>query len=400
MQTEKVSFENRDGIMLSGLIDWPADRHGGYHAIALFAHCFTCTKNLKAASNISRALNAQGIAVLRFDFTGLGGSGGDFADTTFASNVSDIVDAAVWLQGYADAPALLIGHSLGGTAVLQAAADVPSALAVATIGSPSTPAHVRHLFSDAEHDIERDGQAEVLLAGRPFTIRKRFLDDLQAQPLGDALRSLRKALLILHSPVDATVEISNASELFVQAMHPKSFISLDKADHLLSDSRDSQYVGSVLAGWAQRYLPGIERLEPAPTGHTIAETGRHGFRTTIRAGEHVLIADEPASVGGSNSGPTPHGLLAAALASCTSMTIQMYARHKKLALETARVDVRHEKRDDGDGEYDYFERIIELIGDIDDAARQRMVEIADRCPVHRTLHGKVVVSNRLLEADG
>ncbi len=397
MNTEKVTFENRDGVSLGGLIDWPADRHGGYEAIALFAHCFTCTKNLKAATNISRALNQQGIAVMRFDFTGLGDSDGDFAETTFSSNVSDIVDAAVWLQGYARAPDILIGHSLGGTAVLQAANEIPSALAVATIGSPSTPAHVRHLFSDAEQDIERDGQAEVLLAGRPFTIKKRFIDDLAEHPVAKTVRNLRKALLIMHSPVDTTVEVSNASELFAQALHPKSFVSLDKADHLLSDNRDSEYVGTVLAGWAQRYLPDLVKHEAAAAGHTIAETGQHGFRTTIMAGEHLLFADEPADLGGSNSGPSPHGLLSAALASCTSMTLQMYARHKSLPLESARVDVSHEKAQDADGAYDHFKRDIMLIGALDDETRARMLEIADRCPVHRTLHGRVVVSNHLSE---
>ncbi|MEM7611984.1 MAG: bifunctional alpha/beta hydrolase/OsmC family protein [Pseudomonadota bacterium] len=396
MMTEKVHFENRQGHRLGGLIDWPADRHGGFHAIALFAHCFTCTKNLRAATNIARALNAEGIAVMRFDFTGLGDSEGDFSDTTFASNVDDLVDAANWLKAQFQAPSLLIGHSLGGTAVLQAAPQITEAVAVATIGSPSTPTHVAHLFKDASADIEANGQAEVLLAGRPFTIRKQFVDDLAAHPLAETVRGLRKALLIMHSPVDETVEISNASDLFATAMHPKSFVSLDKADHLLSNPADSLYAGGALAGWARRYLPRPDALGSVADGHTLAETRAGSFRTTIQSGQHALVADEPAAVGGANSGPTPHGLLAAALASCTTMTLQMYAKHKDLPLDTVRVDVTHEKQRSDAGSMDVFTRDIELVGELNQETRERMLEIADKCPVHRTLHGEVRVINNLI----
>ena len=408
MQTKRVTFQNRDGVELSGLIDRP---DGPARAMALFAHCFTCTKNIKAATNISQALARNGIATMRFDFTGLGQSEGEFADTSFSSNVADIVDAAAFLAADYSSPALLVGHSLGGTAVLQAAAGIDSAVAVATIGSPSTPAHVRHLFADREADIEARGEAEVLLAGRPFTIRKSFLDDLERHPLAETVRGLRRALLIMHSPLDATVEIDNASELFVQALHPKSFITLDRADHLLSDARDSQYAGDVLASWAMRYLP-AEAVDDGETatgveGLVTATTGARGYRTDITAQGHALLADEPASHGGTNTGPSPYGLLAAALASCTTMTLQMYARHKKLPLQEARVTVRHDKIHAEDcehcetrsGKIDRFDRDIELVGDgLDDAVRQRMLEIADRCPVHRTLEGEVDIRSVLVNA--
>lgn len=406
MQTKRVTFRNRDGVELSGLIDRP---DGPARAMALFAHCFTCTKNIKAATNISQALARNGIATMRFDFTGLGQSGGDFADTTFASNVADLVDAAAYLAEEHTAPALLVGHSLGGTAVLQAAPEIDSAVAVATIGSPSTPEHVKHLFRDSEADIEANGEAEVLLAGRPFTIRKSFLDDLAQHPIGETVRRMRRALLIMHSPLDATVEIDNASALFMQALHPKSFVSLDQADHLLTRAVDSQYAGEVLASWASRYLPAPEAATStggAARGDRVsAATVAGGFHTVIDAQGHALVADEPASVGGTNAGPTPYGLLAAALASCTSMTLQMYARHKKLPLDEAVVTVRHEKIhaedcehcETRDGRIDRFDRDIALIGTgLDEATRARMLEIADRCPVHRTLESEVEIRSKLV----
>lgn len=395
MHTERVTFENADGLTLSGLIDWPGGPNGGHDAIALFAHCFTCTKNLRAATNISRALADAGIAVMRFDFTGLGASDGDFEDTTFTGNVEDLVAAARWLAEAHEAPALLIGHSLGGTAVLRAAAELPEVVAVATIGAPAEAEHVRHLFADSEPSIRADGAAEVLLAGRPFRIGAQFLDDLEAQPPLQAIRRLRKALLVLHSPTDETVQIDNASALFANAMHPKSFVSLDGADHLLSNPADAEWAGDVIAGWARRFLPPREPAAEAKAGHSVARTFAGSYRTPIQAGRHAIVADEPAEVGGSDSGPSPHGLLASALASCTSMTLQMYAKHKGIELALAEVDVSHEKREDGEGRYDVFTRVIRLEGALDDPQRERMLEIADKCPVHRTLHGRVVVENVL-----
>jgi putative redox protein len=408
MQNEKVTFENHEGQALSGLLALPETPPQAY---ALFAHCFTCSKNLKAATNIARALADSGIAVLRFDFTGLGQSEGDFADTNFSSNVTDLLAAVRFLAENYAAPEVLVGHSLGGTAVLQAAADVPSAVAVATIGSPSDPEHVRHLFAGAEEALRDEGVAEVNLGGRPFTMKRQFLDDLERHELPATIKSLRKALLIMHAPLDDIVEIDNASELFARALHPKSFISLDKADHLLTREEDSLYAGHVLAAWASRYLDSTRAAaqpDKLDTGdyETAARTHAGGFRTEVIAGGHALVADEPASVGGTGEGPSPYDLLSAALAACTSMTLKMYASHKKLDLDSATVRVRHgkvhakdcEDCESAEGRIDQFERELSLAGALTDEQRKRMLEIADRCPVHRTLHSEVKVRTALADS--
>jgi putative redox protein len=367
MQSQRVVFENQAGHTLSGILDLPAGRPVAY---ALFAHCFTCSKNLKAAGGIARALNDTGIAVLRFDFTGLGQSEGDFSDTNFSSNVDDLLAAVSYLDREHEPPAILVGHSLGGTAVLQAAPRVDSAVAVATIGSPSEPAHVAKMFSGSEDTLRERGEATINLGGRPFLMKQQFLDDLEAQHIGSTVSSLRKALLIMHAPLDDVVEIDNASALFMAAKHPKSFVSLDSADHLLSHTADSRYAGDVLAAWASRYLS-------APT----AQDDLH-----------------------EDQGPTPYDLLSAALATCTSMTLRMYANHKKLDLESATVRVEHDRIhaedcqdcESGSGKVDEFRRTISLEGDLTRAQRNRMLEIADRCPVHRTLHGEIKVRSKLL----
>ena len=403
MQNINVQFENDDGQQLSGILDLPTGAPAHY---ALFAHCFTCTKNVKGAVNISRALAESGIAVLRFDFTGLGQSEGEFADTNFSSNVEDLLAAARFLEENHGAPAILVGHSLGGTAVLRAAENVPSAVAVATIGSPAEPTHVEHLLSESRDELEQAGVAEVNIGGRPFTVRKQFVDDLAEHNLREEVGSLRKALLVMHAPLDDVVEIDNASNLFLAAKHPKSFVSLDDADHLLSKEADSVYAGRVLASWASRYLPQPEpRADTlsAEPGSVVARTSGEGFLTEVAAGEHALVADEPASVGGSNLGPSPYELLSSALATCTTMTLQMYARFKKIELESATVRVIHKKRHADDcadcenttGKIDEFRREISLEGDLEEAQRQRMLEIADRCPVHQTLHGEVKVRTSL-----
>jgi len=403
MQSQRVTFENQAGHALSGILDLPADEPVAY---ALFAHCFTCSKNLKAASNIAHALNDSGIAVLRFDFTGLGQSEGEFSDTNFSSNVDDLLAAAAYLDREHQAPAILVGHSLGGTAVLQAAAMLESAVAVATIGSPSEPAHVARMFSDSEDALKERGSAVVNLGGRPFLMKQQFLDDLEAQDVGSSIASLRKALLIMHAPLDKVVEIDNASALFVAAKHPKSFVSLDRADHLLSREEDSRYAGRVLAAWASRYLgmPEAKDALRAADGEVVARTEVDGFKTEVRMGHHQLVADEPLSVGGGDQGPTPYDLLSAALATCTSMTLRMYANHKQLDLESATVRVEHDKIhaqdcedcESGSGKIDEFRRSISLEGDLTDAQRNRMLEIADRCPVHRTLHSEVKVRSTLV----
>ena len=408
MQTRNVEFSNDEGRELAGLLDLPEGRP---KAFALFAHCFTCSKNIKAASRIAGALAGSGFGVLRFDFTGLGQSEGEFAESSFSSNVGDLLAAARYLEVEHEAPALLVGHSLGGTAVLEAAPGIESARAVVTIGSPADPAHVRHLFTDAEAAPAEDGSLEVELGGRPFTIGREFLDDLERHDLPASIASLRKALLVMHAPLDDVVEIDNASALFMHAKHPKSFVSLDGADHLLSSDADAVYAGRVIAAWAGRYLPASAgsddddpALEAAP-GAVVARTLAGGFRTELRAGEHALVADEPADAGGTNTGPSPYDLLSAALASCTTMTLKMYAAYKKLPLDSVTVRVSHDKvhaedcRDceSREGKIDEFRREVELEGALSDDQRKRMLEIADRCPVHRTLHGEVKVRTSLAD---
>jgi putative redox protein len=403
MQKKSVTFENEAGETLSGILDLPL---GPPRAYALFAHCFTCSKNLRAATNISAALTDAGFAVLRFDFTGLGQSEGDFADTNFSSNVDDLTSAARFLEDNYEAPGLLLGHSLGGTAVLQAAHDIPSTAAVATIGSPADPSHVGHLLAPAAEALERDGVAEVNLGGRPFRMKRQFLDDIQRQPMPESLGRLRKPVMILHAPLDMIVELDNASQLFAAAKHPKSFVSLDKADHLLTNETDSRYAGGVIAAWAARYIPQTEdpALAPIPEGSVLARTEIGGFRTDIQAGPHHLVADEPASYGGTELGPTPYGLLSAALAACTTMTLRMYANHKRLDLRSASVHVTHKKVhaeactdcESDKGNVDVFDRELILDGDLTEEQRQRMLEIADRCPVHRTLHSEVKVRTKLM----
>ncbi len=402
MQNLKVEFENPNGKALSGILDLPTEDPVAY---ALFAHCFTCSKNLKAAGNIARALNDERIAVLRFDFTGLGQSEGEFADTNFSSNVDDLLAAVEFLEREHDAPSILVGHSLGGTAMLQAAARIESAVAVATIGSPAEPVHVARMFRGHEKDLAEHGEAEVNLGGRPFLVRQQFLDDLERHDVSGSIGSLRKALLIMHAPLDDIVEIDNASALFLAAKHPKSFVSLDSADHLLTDNDDSRYAGEVLAAWASRYLPHADHGEPfrVAAGEVVARTYTDGFRTDVKAGRHTLVADEPRSVGGTNAGPSPYDLLSAALATCTSMTLHMYAAHKKLDLESATVRVKHGKIHAEDcedcesdtGRIDEFQRSISLRGNLTDAQTQRVLEIADKCPVHRTLEGEIKVRTTL-----
>ncbi len=401
MRTQTVQFPNADGQTLSGLLDLPAAKPRAY---ALFAHCFTCSKNLKAAGNIARALNDAGIAVLRFDFTGLGQSEGEFAETSFSSNVADLLSAVGFLSANYEPPKILVGHSLGGTAVLRAASSIDSAVGVATIGSPADPVHVSHLFEGSLDELRDRGEAEVQLGGRPFRIRREFVDDLEQHDLKTAIGRLRKALLVMHAPLDDIVEIDNASALFGAAKHPKSFVSLEDSDHLLSREKDARYAGHVLAAWATRYLPEDEQQDAltASRGEVVARTYGDGFRTEVRAGQHVLVADEPTGVGGTDLGPSPYDLLSAALATCTSMTLRMYANHKKIALESATVRVEHDKIhakdcedcESGSGKIDEFRRSIELAGELSDAQRERMLEIADRCPVHRTLHGEIKVRSR------
>lgn len=405
-KSEKITFTGSLGDDLAARLDLPAGRP---RAFALFAHCFTCSKDLFAAARIAGELAQHGFAVLRFDFTGLGASGGDFANTNFSSNVGDLLSAAAYLKDNHDAPQLLIGHSLGGAAVLAAAGELPEVRAVATIGAPADAAHVIHNFGAKAEEIESRGVAEVQLAGRNFTIKKQFVDDLRQQSVVERVRAIKKALLIFHGPRDQIVGIDNAAMIFQVARHPKSFISLDDADHLLSRREDAVYVASSLAAWAERYIDGEEKSFvlplPGPKGAvSIAETGAGKFQQEVVSGHHRLFADEPADVGGLDSGPSPYDFLNAALGACTSMTLRLYADHKGLPLESVKVYVSHDKIHAEDcvdcaegrtGRVDVFEREIEIEGPLDAAARARLIEIADKCPVHKSLETRSKIRTRL-----
>lgn len=399
MNSQSLTFENRFGQQLAGILDMPDS--GKPQATALFAHCFTCNKNYKAVARISRALSDAGIAVLRFDFTGLGDSEGEFAATNFSTSIEDILDAAHYLANAGIPPSIAIGHSLGGTAMLMAAPDIASIGAVVTIGAPGTADHVIRLFDDQAHNLASDGEAVVDIGGRPFRIRKQLIDDLTTQSGPARAAKLRLPLLVMHSPIDEVVSIDNAADIFQRAMHPKSFISLDTADHLLSTDVDAQYAGTLIANWASRYIEtaDAQTAEQTTEGQVVAITGPEGFRTRLKADGHPLIADEPLAVGGDNTGPTPYGLLGSALASCTSMTLQMYARRKGLDLNTVKVIVSHEKihADDCEhctsttGKVDRFDRHLTLTGNLSAAEHDRLLEIADMCPVHRTLNGEIEI---------
>jgi uncharacterized OsmC-like protein/fermentation-respiration switch protein FrsA (DUF1100 family) len=399
--SERVEFEGSQGGALAARLDLPAGRP---RAFALFAHCFTCSKDFVAASRVSRGLASRGIGVLRFDFTGLGHSEGDFANTDFSSNVEDLLRAADWLRREREAPALLVGHSLGGAAVLATAPRVAEARGVAVIGAPADPEHVTRLFAGARAEIEERGEAEVELAGRRFRIRRELLEDLAESRLEDGIRGMKKGLLVLHSPVDQVVGIDNATKIFTAARHPKSFVSLDRADHLLTRAEDAEYAAGVIAAWAERFVPPAGEEAAADQGEVVVrENGAGPFAQDVFAGPHRLSADEPPSVGGRDTGPTPYGLLLAALGACTSMTMRMYARRKELPLERVTVRLRHEKihaRDceeceTREGKIDRIEREIAIEGpELDPAQRARLLEIADRCPVHRTLHSEVRIETR------
>jgi uncharacterized OsmC-like protein/alpha/beta superfamily hydrolase len=402
MPTLPMTFPGALGANLAARLDTPLLPPCAY---ALFAHCFTCSKDSKAASFICSALAEYGIAVLRFDFTGLGASDGDFTNTGFSSNVADLVAAADWLRANHGAPSILIGHSFGGAAVLAAAARIPEALAVATVGAPYELAHVKQLLKSSLAEIETQGEAEVELSGRRFRIKREFLADLERQPQHAAIAGLRRALLVMHSPVDDTVSIDNASGIFLAAKHPKSFVSLDTADHLLTRRDDARYVATVLAAWAGRFVPldDVHRIAGEAGEVVVAETREGKFTQTIAAAGHALRADEPQSVGGLGSAPGPYDFLLAGLGACTSMTIRMYADLKKLPLVRVTVRLKHEKIHAADcadcetkeGRIDRIDRVVTLEGELDDAQRAKLMEIADKCPVHRTLHSEVKVVTRV-----
>lgn len=402
MPTERFTFPGHSGHELAARLDMP---EGPHLATALFAHCFTCSKDITATRRISARLAGMGIAVLRFDFTGLGHSGGEFENTTFTSNVQDLEAAAKALAAKGMAPSLLIGHSLGGAAVLRAATEIDGIKGVVTIGAPSDPSHVTHNFGAAVDQITADGVAEVNLGGRPFRIGKGFLDDVKSSTLLKCVANLRAALLVLHAPLDAIVGIENAGEIFGKAKHPKSFVTLDDADHLLTHAPDADYAADVISAWASRYL---DLRPPAPPPGVpegvlrVSEADPKGFLQDVQSGPfHHALADEPTTYGGTNKGMTPYGYLAAGLGACTSMTIRMYARRKRWPLDHVFVEISHNKvhaqdaGQTGEDRVDSFARVIHLSGDLTDEQRQKLLEIADKCPVHKTLERSSHVTTEL-----
>jgi len=405
MSKIKLEFKNNNGELLAGLLETPA-ANASITAYALFAHCFTCGKDIAAASRISKALAARGIAVLRFDFTGLGSSDGDFANSNFSSNVQDLLAAAAHLEAQYAAPQLLIGHSLGGAAVLSAAHQLEKVKAVATIGSPATAGHIEHLFQDQADLIKQQGESIVNIGGRKFPIRQQLLDDIDRYNSTAQIGKLNAALMIFHSPVDTIVSIDQAAEIYQAAIHPKSFISLERADHLLSKAEDAEYVGAILAAWAGRYLDNNE-LDDLSDQHTQLESGEvlvteldRQFLRGLFSDNHRLLADEPVKYGGSNLGPTPYDLLLMGLGACTSMTLRMYANRKKMALDDIEVKLIHERihAEDCISCNDKIERItrtISLKGDLSDEQKQRLLAIADKCPVHRTLESDPKIVTQL-----
>jgi putative redox protein len=408
---QRVTFPGSQGD-LAARLDLPA---GPPRAFALFAHCFTCGKDIAAASRIASALTDVGFGVLRFDFTGLGMSEGEFENTNFTSNTEDLVAAADWLRSEHRAPQILVGHSLGGAAVLAVAADIPEVRAVATVGAPASTDHVTHVFESSLDRIEQDGVANVELAGRPFTIRQQFVDDLRSHAIADRVRTMKRALLVMHSPIDNTVSIDHAAEIFAAARHPKSFVSLDGADHLLTNRSDAHFAASMIGAFADRYIVDESGALDAPRASSavvVAETTQGPFLNHVVVGRHRLLADEPESIGGFDAGPSPYDFLGAALGACTSMTLRMYADRKQLPLDRVTVEVTHGKVHANDciecaenqqlagrtGMIDQFDRVITIAGDdLTDEQRAKLLEIADKCPVHRTLESASSIVTRLTD---
>ncbi len=404
MTTERYEFEGHSGDKLSARLDRPEIPE---RATALFAHCFTCSKDIPAARRIAEALSSLGIAVLRFDFTGLGHSDGEFSNTNFTSNVQDLIQAANHLENIGLQPTILIGHSLGGAAVLKAAAEITSAKAIVTIGAPADPSHVAHHFEKNLDKIRTEGEAEVNLGGRFFKIKKQFVDDIAQSKLQSAITNMKKALLVMHSPLDNTVGIENAAKIFGAAKHPKSFVTLDNANHLITRKEDASYAASVIAAWVEKYLPPKLPRESGnvPDGAIrVSEDDANGFRQFVSVdGQFQLLADEPIDFGGTNKGPNPYQFLAIGLGACTSMTIRMYARRKSWPLVHVEVDVFHEKThiedcincDERGTRIDVFNRVIRLQGALSDEQKVRLLEIADKCPVHKTLGSQSKIETTL-----
>ena len=402
MKSQKVTFKNNKGEELKGQLVLPKTQDPKVYAI--FAHCFTCGKNLKVTKQISLALTNLGIGVLSFDFTGLGQSEGDFANTNFSHDVEDLIQASQFLEENYTAPSLLIGHSLGGTAALFAAKKLQNIKAIVTIASPSQPSHVENLIKSSVEEIEKNNEALVNIGGRDFTIKKQFLEDIKANDTEDFLSDLKKPFLVMHSPLDKIVSIKNAEELYQWAYHPKSFISLDQADHLLNENIDASYIGNLIGSWAAAYLNFQKEDNPALESDSRSSAilrSKDKFTTHLKIGDYGFIGDEPIDHGGNNYGPTPYDFLTAALAECTAMTLQVYARHKKWDLQEVKVHVDHEKKkvEQKEGntiQQDVITIKIEVSGNLDESQMKRLVEIGERCPIHKTLHSDLKITSELI----
>lgn len=398
MHKEKISFSNKNDETLKAFLYTPFNRR--YKHLALFAHCFTCSKNLKTVQHIAEALTGENYAVLAFDFTGLGESEGDFSETTFSHNISDLLEANTFLTEHYQAPSLIIGHSLGGTAAIFAAYQLENIKAVVSIGSPFEPKHVEHLFENKKTDIEENGQAEVNIGGRNFLMKKEFLDDIKKRSEEDVLPNLRKALLVMHSPQDDIVEIKNAEKIYTAAHHPKSFVSLDGANHLMREDKVARYVGKVIASWSTPYVSSSSSVANENDKEEDLVTANlyisDKFTTTLSLAKHSMIADEPTSLGGNNLGPSPFQLLSASLASCSIMTLQLYANRKKWKLTRVEVEVKHNQKNDGNKNCEEFIRIFKFEGDLDQDQKDRLIEIAKKCPIHKALHNQIRVKDEIL----
>ena len=405
MKTTKLGIPNKKGLKLQAYLELPANQKPNNFAI--FAHCFSCNSNFKATKNISRSLTNHGFGVLRFDFTGLGKSEGAFADSHFSANVEDLIDVHNYLETHYKAPSLLIGHSLGGAAVIVAASKLKNIKAVATIGAPATVGHVTHLFSHEPKDITEKGAIEVNIGGRPFKINEDFVADFSKTDLPKIIKELRKPILIMHAPFDKIVSIENAHEIYHNAHHPKSFVSLDAADHLLTNTSDSIYVGNMIGTWAERYFETEENKMISSKGEQLVahlNILEDNFTTSIQTKKHSFIADEPENIGGDDFGPSPYDFLSAGLAACTVMTLKLYAERKNWDLQEVFVYITYSKkhRDDLDigadkpTRFDHLQKKLKFIGNLDEKQKQRLKEIAAKCPVHKTLQSKIIIETEIV----
>ena len=405
MNTVRLEIKNRKGLKLQAYLELPANQKPNHFAI--FAHCFSCNSNFNAVKNISRSLSNHGFGVLRFDFTGLGKSEGEFAESHFSANVEDLLDVSNYLEKHHKAPSLLVGHSLGGAAVIVAASKLKNIKAVATVGAPANVNHVTHLFSHAIADVPEKGDVEVQISGRPFKINQDFVNDFSKTDLPKIIKNLRKPILVMHAPFDKTVGVENAHQIYHNAIHPKSFISLDNADHLLSKPADSIYVGNMIGSWVERYIEPEENKMITTEGEQLVghlNLLEDNFTTSIQTKKHSFIADEPISIGGDDFGPSPYDFLSAGLAACTVMTLKLYAERKKWDLHEVFVYITYSKKHSDDLDidvdkptrFDHLNKKLKFVGNLDEKQIQRLKEIASKCPVHKTLQNKVIIETEVL----